>query len=511
MAAFGYNAYRYYINAEKRPVMSGQPTKAIKFGTDGWRAIIADSFTFDNVQLVVQSIVHYILEKHGTGKPVFIGYDGRFLGDKFAEKAAEVIRQNGLDVLMVKQYTPTPIVAFAAKHYDTAGALMFTASHNPPEYMGIKFIPEYAGPATPDITDKIVSGVEKLQSENWLPDHSLPLKGDFKKVDPTEAYIEFLTKNVNFDAIKKNPVKVLYDPMFGAGYGFLNRIFTEKAGYTPDMIHDRIDPRFGGRLPEPKDEYLPELIEQVVKDKYQLGIANDGDADRFGIIDEKGGYISNNFIMPLLLRYLYHHRGYRGCGVRTLATSTLMDALGDKLDFNVYETKVGFKHVGEIMRKEPVIVGGEESGGLSILHHIPEKDGILGALLVIEMMAVENKTITEIFKDTEKEANFFTHYVHENFYLTDEEKTSLMANMRNIKVGDTFAEREIKEIDTKDGVKLIFDQVKGNKKEWAGEWVLIRPSGTEPIIRLYGESQDEAFSAKFVETAKTYIKAPQAV
>ncbi len=491
--------------------MSGQGGKAIKFGTDGWRAIIADSFTFDNVQLVTQSITNYVLEKHGKSKPVFIGYDGRFLADHFALKAAEIFRQHGLNVLMVPGYTPTPIVAFGAKHYDTAGALMFTASHNPPEYMGIKFIPEYAGPATPDITDKIVAGVEKLQAENWVPDHDLPLVGSLEHADPTEAYIEFLSKNINFDAIKKNPIKVLYDPMFGAGFGFLDKIFTEKAGYTPDMIHDWIDPRFGGRLPEPKDEYLPELMEQVPAGKYQLGIANDGDADRFGIIDENGDYISNNFIMPLLLRYLWHHRGYRGCGVRTIATSTLMDALGDKLGFDVHETKVGFKHVGEIMRREPVIIGGEESGGLSILHHIPEKDGILGALLVVEMMAVENKSITEIFEDTQKEADFYTHYVHDNFHLTDDEKASLMENMRNVKVGDTFAGRPVVEVDTKDGVKLIFNRIKGQNKEWAGEWVQVRPSGTEPIIRLYGESQDKAFSEKFVETAKSYVKTPQTV
>jgi len=486
-------------------------SSTIKFGTDGWRAVIADTFTFDNVQLVTQSIAQYVIDKHGTSKPVFIGYDGRFLADHFAAKAAETLRQNGLNILLVKQYTPTPIVAFAAKHYDTAGALMFTASHNPPEYMGIKFIPEYAGPATPDITDKIVSGVGQLQNQGWAPNHSLPLTGSVDYVDPTEAYIEFLAQNIQFEAIRKNPIKVLYDPMFGAGFGYLNRIFQEKAGYVPDMIHDRIDPRFGGRLPEPKDEYLPELMAGVVKGGYQLGLANDGDADRFGVIDEKGNYISNNFIMPMLIRYLYHHRGYRGVGVRTIATSTLMDALGDKLDFDVYETNVGFKHVGEIMRREPVIVGGEESGGLSILHHIPEKDGILGALLMVEMLAVEGKSLSQIFEDTQAEADFRTHYVHANFHLTEEDKASLMTNMQALKVGNTFAGRPIVEIDTKDGIKLIFSQTQGKTRTWNGEWLQIRPSGTEPIIRLYGESQDASFSDQFVATAKTYIKQPQAV
>lgn len=453
----------------------------IKFGTDGWRAIIAKEFTFDNVSFVVQAIANY-LETRWPDKtrPVVIGYDVRFLAEEFALHAADILNKNGWAVLMTEKYVPTPVTAYAAMEWDSAGALMFTASHNPPEYMGIKFIPEYAGPATPDITDAIVENVNKLSN-----DPNFNIQGDGKRnitrFDPFERYTAFISQQIQFDKIKAANIKWLYDPMHGCGSGYVDKLLKEKTGTAPDMLHANLDARFGGHLPEPKDEFLGELMAEMAKGHYTVGIANDGDADRFGVVDETGHYFGSDQIIPMLARYLYHQRGYRGNLVRTVATSRFLDALAKKWGVTVFETKVGFKHTGEIMRREPIIIGGEESGGMSILNHIPEKDGVIAISLILEMIAVEGKPISEIFKETQAEAELYLTNISKNLYLADEHKAGLMAFMHGFKVGDTFAGRIIKEINPMDGVKFIFDEY---------EWVLVRPSGTEPILRLYGESTD---------------------
>lgn len=471
-------------------------SQSIKFGTDGWRAIIAKEFTFDNVSLVVQAITNYLETRWpDKSKPVVIGFDVRFLAEEFATHAAQILNKNGWKVLMVERYTPTPVVAFAAKEWDSAGALMFTASHNPPEYMGIKFIPEFAGPATPDITDQIVANVKALSAD---PNFEVTGTGkaDITRFSPFEKYVDFISKQVQFDKIKAANIKWLYDPMHGCGVDHVDKLIAEKTGVKPDMLHANTDPRFGGHLPEPKDEFLGALMAEMAKGQYQVGLANDGDADRFGLVDETGRYFGSDQVIPMLARYLYHQRGYRGNMVRTVATSRLLDALAKKWDVTVYETPVGFKHTGAKMREEPIIIGGEESGGMSILNHIPEKDGVIAISLILEMMAVEGKPISQIYKETQDEAELYLTNISKNLYLADEDKAGLMAFMRSFKVGDTFAGREIKEINAMDGVKFIFDEY---------EWVLVRPSGTEPILRLYGESPDSTLPAKYDEAVKAAI------
>lgn len=470
----------------------------IRFGTDGWRAIIGQSFTFDNVILVTHAIANYLLAHKDTSAPVVIGFDGRFLARQFAQIAAATLNRRGFNVKIVGGYTPTPLVAHAAMAEKSAGALMFTASHNPPEYMGIKFIPEYAGPATKAITDAIVAEVDSLQAQgiDSIPVASTP--GKTTTFDPRPAYVAGLKSVVQVDILRKSPIRLLYDSMYGAGFGYFNSILEELASYQPDMIHGRLDPTFGGQLPEPKAEYLGELLAKVPAGNYQVGIANDGDADRFGIIDETGTYLSNNAMMPMLMRYLYHHRGLRGNVVKTFATSELMNAMAEKLGIICHETPVGFKHVGEWMRQEDILIGGEESGGVSILGHIPEKDGILGALLTLEMMAVEQKPLSQIYQDTLKEADFPALYVHENLELTEAEKTGLMSNMRALKPGDLFGGRAISAIDHLDGVKLRFGSY---------DWIVVRPSGTEPIIRLYGESPDHDKARGFAAAVRAQIPA----
>ncbi len=476
----------------------------VKFGTDGWRAIMADEFTFANAALVVRAIAAYLTDENGgttPTQPVLLGYDGRFLGKHFAELAGAVFTELGFNPIIVPRYTPTPIVAFAAKHYQTCGALMFTASHNPPEYMGLKFIPNYAGPATQAITDAIMAHVDRLADTPASFTKPAELDDPLSTIDPTQDYVDYLGNSIQWDVLAKANFNVAYDPMYGAGFGYLDTLITEKTGIKLTTLHNRIDPLFGGCLPEPKGEYLAELIDTVKNGDYKIGLANDGDADRFGVIDSDGTFIGANHMLPMVLRYLYHRRGFRGNTVRSVATSRLLDAMAAKLGITCHETKVGFKHMGAKMREEAIIVGGEEAGGLSIHTHIPEKDGILASLLFLEMLTVEGKTMGEILKDTQAEAGMVLHGIHENLHMSDAAKLSLMNQFKALKAGDIFAGRHIDSIGTLEGIKLFFG-------EW--DWLLIRPSGTEPILRVYGESVDDRFIQQVDTTLTGMIAAASA-
>jgi phosphomannomutase len=327
-------------------------------------------------------------------------------------------------------------------------------------------------------------------------------RGSLETFTPLERYVPFLCERIRFDLLKSRPLKILYDPMYGAGQDYLDRILADQAGYAPDMLHQGTDPYFGGRIPEPKGEWLPELMQAVPQKGYDLGLANDGDADRFGVVDEQGRFLSANEILPLLLRYLYQHRGYRGSVVRTVATSTLLDCVAAHYGVTVHETPVGFKYVGELMRQEPVIVGGEESGGLSILGHIPEKDGILADLLIAEMVAVEGKPISRIYEEMVREVGLQLHQMSINLHQPEPVKQAVMGQLRNLSPGDTFGGRKIRRIDARDGFKLVFDTY---------DWVLVRASGTEPILRLYGESPQKEQLEEMRKAVETLMHNPTPV
>jgi phosphomannomutase len=452
-------------------------TRKIKFGTDGWRSIIADEFTFDNVELVTKAIVGYIKQTYSPERPVVIGYDTRFLANKFAERAAKVINSFGLNVKLTKRDAPTPVVAFSAKELESAGALMFTASHNPPEYCGIKYIPDYAGPATPDITDIIVSNVEKLQNgdDSFL---SKPTsEGVTEKFDPRPAYMAWVRKIVDLDKIKQNPAKVYYDPMYSTGRGYLDELLKE-AGCDVTVLHDWIDPLYGGSMPEPKAEYLSEVTDLVKKDGNAIGFGTDGDADRFGVIDETGAYYMPNFVIAVLLRHLIKNKGYKGSIVRTVATTHMLDGLAEEYGLKIHETPVGFKHIGQIMRQEDVVIGGEESGGLSILHHIPEKDGIVANLSIVEAMAYEKKPLKDILKELKEEVG--TDFFHERLDLKVSDKIKVdFVKMCGENPPASINGIKVKKVSTMDGAKLYLED---------GTWILTRPSGTEPLLRIYFEA-----------------------
>ncbi|MFN8674151.1 MAG: phosphoglucomutase/phosphomannomutase family protein [Candidatus Sericytochromatia bacterium] len=460
----------------------------IVFGTDGWRGLIARDFTFDNVNLVSKAIGLYIRDTY-RNKPVVIGYDTRFLAYEFAMEVSSVLNSMGFNTLVSKNPIPTPVIAYAAMKYDTGGAIMLTASHNPPEYCGIKYIPDYAGPATPEITDEIVSNVQ-LYQDGSLKFKEAETKGKTEFFDPKKDYFDFIKNLLNMEKLKDLNLKVAYDPLYATGMGYVDTFLTENTKCEVTSIHNFKDPLFGGGMPEPAEKYLGELKETIKNNNCAVGLANDGDSDRFGVVDENGTYYTPNQVISLLLRHLVKNKGFKGSVVRTLATTHLLDKLVKKYDLKLIETPVGFKYVGAQMRETDVVIGGEESGGLSILGHIPEKDGVLADLLIVEMMAYENKSLSQIWEDLVNEIGYAPNNKRLDLHLNDEHKKYVMNLFRN-NTPQELAGLKLTGVKTIDGVKMLFEDT--------NSWVLVRPSGTEPLIRVYIETDSVEKLARFEE------------
>lgn len=466
----------------------------IVFGTDGWRGLTARDFTFDNVNLVAKAIGLYVRDTY-RNKPVVIGYDTRFLAYEFAMEVSNVLNSMGFNTLISKEPVPTPTIAFAAMKYDTAGAVMLTASHNPPEYSGIKYIPDYAGPATPDITDEIVSNVQ-LYQDGSLKFKEAPEKGKAEFFEPKKDYFECLTNLLDMKKLKESKLKVAYDPLYATGIGYVDGFLKEYTKCEVKTIHDNRDPLFGGGMPEPAEKYLGDLKELIIKDGYDLGLANDGDSDRFGVMDENGRFYTPNQVISLLLRHLVKNKGLKGSVVRTIATTHLLDKLAKHYDVKIIETPVGFKYVGAQMRETDVIIGGEESGGLSILGHIPEKDGVLADLLIVEMMEYEKKPLSKIWDDLINEIGYSPSNKRLDLHLNDEDKKYVMSLFKN-QTPQELAGLKLTGIKTIDGVKMTFEDT--------NSWVVVRASGTEPIIRVYIETDSAEKLAKFETDIKALL------
>lgn len=437
----------------------------ISFGTDGWRAVLEDGFTSENVERVVLAIGKYVYETFGFNKQILIGYDPRRFADTYAEMCAEILYQKGFCVKLSNRIVPTPVLAYNAKCRNSV-AIMFTASHNPPEYLGIKFIPDYAGPATKEITDKIVANIDK--------EFAFGSFGTIERCDFADEYNSHIESIIDFDIIKSLKTKIIYDGLYSASIGYFDSLLA-KHSITFETLHLEHDFNFGGLMPDPKPKYLKELTEKVKTEENAVGLANDGDADRFGIINENGEYVSPNEIIAILLKYL-SEKGYNGSVVKTVGSSLLIDKVAKTLGINVIETSVGFKHVGEAMRLNDVIIGGEESGGLSIKGHIPEKDGIIANLLVLEVMAVKKMTLVELQNEIAQiGGKFFTDRIDLNLE-NDEEKDLILEKFKHIK---NIGSDKVTDVDLKDGVKLMLgEDIK----------ILVRPSGTEPLMRIYFEA-----------------------
>jgi alpha-D-glucose phosphate-specific phosphoglucomutase len=456
----------------------------ISFGTDGWRDIIARDFTFANVELVAGGVARYINKHNLAGRGVVIGYDNRFLSERFAGIIARVFYDSGIRVYLMEKSTPTPVTAFAIKEYSAGGAVMLTASHNPPEYNGFKFIPEYAGPALPEVTNEIEMYINELERQGGLPRNQGENRGADSEnanakggqVNLKASYFSHLQKLVDLSKIKQDGLKVVVDPMYGAGIGYLEEILS-KAGAQVKALHNHRDPLFGGILPEPTGQSLAGLREQVLSSGADLGLALDGDADRFGIIDRDGNYISPNQFLAIVYYHQINFMGLLGPVARTVATTHMLDRIAAEAGQQVYETPVGFKFIGQNLRERDCLLGGEESGGLSIRGHIPEKDGILADLLAAQIVSYHRKSLGELLKE------IWTRYgrlVSErmDIHTTQKEKERTLKALREFTPREVAGKKVVKRLGN-DGTKLVLED---------GSWLLVRASGTEPLFRVYAEA-----------------------
>lgn len=453
----------------------------IKFGTDGWRAVVGEDFNSENVALVSNAIAKYIFDNFGLDKKIIIGYDPRNMADVFSKLCADILVQKGFKVLYSKKVVPTPVLAYNAKHLN-ACAIMFTASHNPPKYLGLKFIPDYAGPATDEITSEIVNNLgESIENS---------LEGSFEYYDFSADYFNHLEKLIDFNAIKNNHTNIIFDGLYSATIGYFDKILKAK-GIKFQSLHMKHDPNFGGGMPEPKPQYLEELITKIKNSVNTVGFANDGDGDRFGVIDEKGNYVTPNEIIAILLMHLSKNKNLKGSLVKTVGASTLLDIITKKLNVELIETAVGFKHVGEAMRKYNPIIGGEDSGGLSIQGHIPEKDGILANLLILEAMAYEHKTLVKLQEDLHKFAG--KKFYNDRIDIKLETQEQIPTALENAEKIQNLGNYNVIKVNKIDGVKLYFND---------DSWILVRPSGTEPLLRIYIECDDKEKLEEFKENIK---------
>ena len=461
----------------------------IKFGTDGWRGEIARDFTFKNLQLVALATARYLKKNFETDTPtVVIGYDTRFLSRQFAEETAKVMAWQGVTVHLTDSIASTPQVSFHTKQKAAQLGVVITASHNPAEYSGFKLKADFGGPATPDQIADLESELKRI----W----NRPPKINFKEFsdyldnklirlfDAQESYLRHLKKKIDFDAILNAKYKVLYDPMHGAGINTIHKLLPDA-----DEIHGDHNPGFGEiDHPEPIAECLPVLMKKVKEGNYDIGIASDGDADRLGLVDNEGNFVDSHKIFMIILKYLYETKNKRGCVVKTISLTSMVNAFCEKHNIELIETPVGFKHTAQIMTdgKHKVIIGGEESGGLGTSLHIPERDGLFNAMLVMEVMAHREMSLKALCDELEEE--FGVHkYRRVDKRVSQVVKKQVLnaAAKKPMKLG----RYDVVKIDDTDGHKFFIDR----------GWLLIRASGTEPLLRFYAEAESMTIVNELIE------------
>ena len=460
----------------------------IKFGTSGWRAIIADEFTFDAARHVTQAISNWIAS-HAPATEVIVGYDTRFMAEVFAAESARLIAANGLTPLLCDRATPTPAVAFAIRSRHASGGINFTASHNPPMYCGMKFSTSDGAPALPEVTKEIEREISMLEGQQI----KAPRRDQqVESLSVVDDYLKDLASKVNFEAIASAGLRVAYDPLWGTGRGYLNKALRD-AGCNVETLHDYRDVYFGGHSPTPEGEYLNELRDAVINGKHDLGLSTDGDADRFGILDRDGSFITPNHVIALLVDYLAETRGWSDAVARSVATTHLVDRVAESRGVEVIETPVGFKFIGELIDQDKIFLGGEESAGLSIRGHYPEKDGILACLLVAEMVATHKTALSEMLEQVySKVGKIVSGRI--GVELTPELKQGLASKLAE-DPGE-FADHHVASTNRIDGAKFILED---------GSWILMRPSGTEPLVRVYAEASNEQELEVLLESGRKYI------
>jgi len=461
----------------------------IKFGTSGWRAIVAEEFTLVNIRRAVTGIAKYVAAQPGAHS-VLVGRDPRFLGETFVAEAAKVLAAHGVTPVVIPEAAPTPAISYAIRQRKASGGINFTASHNPPEYNGIKFSTPDGAPALPDVTKQIEAEIRSL-GEEVVPPAPEP-KEKFEEIDVKPDYLKRLGELVDFAAIKKSGIKIVFDPFWGAARGYSCHILREH-GVEVATVHDFRDVLFGGHAPEPDDHLLGACKSKMKETGAALGIATDGDADRFGIVDRDGTFIQPNYVIALLFDYLVQTRGWRNGVAKSVATTNLINALAEEQKIPLYETPVGFKFIGELINQDKIVIGGEESAGLTIRGHVPEKDGVIAGLLVAEMVAARGKSLGKLLQALSTRVGEF-YPRRENLRLTHEVKEKFVEKVKTdpAKLGD----RAVTQVVRTDGLKLILED---------GSWVCYRLSGTEPVVRVYSEARRRDQAEPLGEAAKKWV------
>src|SRR3989475_412105 len=463
----------------------------IKFGTSGWRAVMAEEFTFANVRRAIKGIARYVILQKLSGARIIVGRDPRFLGETFCSIATEILSSHGITPLLIAEAAPTPAISYAVILERADGAINFTASHNPPEYNGIKFSTPDGAPALPEVTKRIEAEIaaSDAASERPKPQNS---SATAEALEPRSSYLARLAEIVDFKAIKKANLRVVVDPFWGAARGYSDVLLRE-AGVDVSTVHDCRDVLFGGHAPEPDDHLLDGCREQMRVTNAHIGIATDGDADRFGIVDADGTFFTPNYIVALLFDYLVESRGWKNGVAKSVATTNLINAVAKHHGVELHETPVGFKYIGELIKQDKIAIGGEESAGLSVRHHVPEKDGILAGLLCCEMVARRGKSLgRQLQKLFVNVGSFYPQ--RENFRLTPEVMEKFTGKLQT--EPHEFFGQKVKQIARTDGMKLVFAD---------GSWVCYRLSGTEPVVRVYSEATSEAGLEKLSAAAKKWI------
>ena len=465
-------------------------TAQIKFGTSGWRAIVAEEFTFENIRRAITGIGRYVASVKPSGARLVVGRDPRFLGETFVDMAATILEQHGVTPLVISDAAPTPAISYEVIRQSADGAINFTASHNPPEYNGIKFSTPDGAPALPEVTRKIESEIASVTEASGSS--GAENKAKRESIEVKSHYLKRLGEIIDLGAIKKSGMRVVFDPFWGAGRGYSDELLNG-AGVNVASVHNYRDVLFGGHAPEPDGELLDECRRKMKESGANIGIACDGDADRFGIVDEDGTFISPNYVIALLFDYLVESRGWKNGVAKSVATTNLINALAEHHGVELHETPVGFKYIGELIKQDKIAIGGEESAGLSIRYHVPEKDGILAGLLCCEMVAVRGKSMSAQIRELFAKVGSF-YPLRENFRLTPEVKSKFTVKLE-AEPAD-FAGRKVSKVVRTDGLKLVLDD---------GSWACYRMSGTEPVVRVYTEARDEAGLKKLSAAARQWI------
>jgi phosphoglucomutase len=460
---------------------------------------MAEEFTFANVRRAVDGIARYVKSQKPDGARVIVGRDPRFLGETFCSIASDILASHGITPLVIAEAAPTPAISYSVIHEKADGAINITASHNPPEYNGIKFSTPDGAPALPEVTKQIENEIAKADRQKTS--EGAPLLAAFARsgnepkvqsLDPKPAYLARLREAVNFDVIKQARLRVVFDPLWGAARGYSDLLLRE-AGVDVATVHDYRDVLFGGHAPEPDDHLLEPMREKMRETKAQIGIATDGDADRFGIVDEDGTFLQPNYVIALLFDYLVESRGWKNGVGKSVATTNFINALAKHHGVELHETPVGFKYIGELIKQDKIAIGGEESAGLSVRYHVPEKDGVLAGLLSCEMVARRGKSLGQQLKALFAEVGSF-YPLRDNFRLTPEVKEKFTKKLRLDP--QSFSGRRVSEVVRKDGLKLVLDD---------DSWVCYRLSGTEPVVRVYSEAPSQQELQKLSAAAKQWI------